>query len=281
MRTDNHTDKPAGISRIIRKLQSLHTLDVAFLIGLAVVIGVFLYFRSTKKTTWLPVTIMVTPADLWWDTHGVAPWYGADLTAGEASYSTFGTKVAEITNVRNMETDRSRRVVYVTVNLKVNYDQRRKVYLYNFQPITVGSMQHISFDTQQVRGMVTFIGDDTPVVYRKVEAKVQYAYPWTAEVLTPGLESKDSSGKTVARIESAAVTDAADYRFSDWSGRPVVVNGTDNTRRDITMTLTLATKKYNGISYTLDGSIMKVGTSIPLEFPSVSAPYADIVRIID
>jgi len=258
------------IHRIIRNLTRLHTLDYIIIGALVLSAGAFLFLKLTQKTKWIPVSVLIE-----WQ----KPWYTLSLSRGATAFDSFGRKTAEVTDIQTFDVGGGGRETYVSLNLKATLNSKTKTYTYNFQPLTVGTGFKTSFGTQDMQGIVTFVGDDKPFVDKIIEAKLLYVYPWVAESFSKGLRLQDSTGRVIAEIEDMSVQDAQRYEFKDMQNRIMVVSGEDQMRKDVTFRIKLKAKEYNGTYYFTWG-VLKVGNGIHLEFPNVTAQNMEISAII-
>jgi hypothetical protein len=266
-----------AVYRIIRKFPKLHLLDYIVFAILIIVASLFLVLRVTRKTVWIPVEIQVGSQDALWNTSP-QQWYASSLKQGDLSFNSFGEKVAEVQSVQNIDYG-EKRAINVSVNLKTTYDSKAKLYTFNFQPLVVGGAFKATFGTQEVSGVITFIGDKKPYQEKIIEARLLYVYPWVASALEKGLQAKDLSGTVVAEIQDLTVQNAQRYEFRDLQGRTMVVPGVDPEMKDIIMRLKIFTKEYNRAHY-FTGQQIKIGNSLNLEFPNITAKRMEISAII-
>jgi hypothetical protein len=266
-------------NRIIQNLKKLNTFDYIFFFIIILISGIFLFYKFSLQTTWIPVTIKIAPDEWWWQGSSPEPWYANDLNVGNFAYNSFGDKVAEVKNIDNTDIAEGKRQIFVQVLIKAKYDRQRKSYTFNYQPLTVGTILSLSFGTQNIKGVVTFVGDDKPYTEITVEAKLIYVFPWVAEAFKPGISAKDTLGKTVALIKTVDIKNAHRYEFADLNGMIHVVDGEDSVNKDVTLLLRLKTKEYNGVYYYIDGTQIKIGNTIRIDFPRVVVKYAEISAI--
>jgi hypothetical protein len=265
------------LSRIIRKFPKLHLLDYIVISILIIIISMFLVLRITRKTVWIPVDIQIGSQDPLWNSSP-QQWYASSLKQGDCSYNTFGEKIAEVQSIVNIDTG-DKRAINVTVSLKSTYDSKTKLYSFDFQPLVVGGAFKTTFGTQDVSGVIVFVGDNKPYQEKIIETKLLYVYPWVADALYKGLQVKDTSGRVVAEIKDITVQNSRRYELHDMQDRTIVLSGEDPERKDVSLRLMIQTKKTNGIYY-FAGKQIKVGSGLRLEFPSVSAQYMEISAII-
>lgn len=263
---------------ISQTIHKLHILDYIIIGCLLVGMGIFFILKFSQKSIWIPVTVRVGSEDILWKSY-TEPWYVTGLTKGMVSYDLFGKKNMEVTNVQSFDILDGKRETYVYMNIKTTYDKKNKTYTFNMQPVTIGSPFKITVQQQDLQGIITFVGDDTPAREKTIETKLLYAYPWVANSFSKGMQLKDQSGIVIAEIESVDIENAKRYEFVDRQGRTFVVEGEDSTYKDVTFVIKVQAKEYNGVSY-FTGSPLKVGNQIHLEFPNVSAQLMEISGIL-
>lgn len=264
---------------IIRNLKKLHTLDYIILAGVLLMAIGFMVLKFTRKSVWIPITVQAGSPEIWFYVRKPRPWYTLSLTKGITAYNSLGQPVAEVTDVQSFPVWEGQNDVYVTLRVKATYDTRTRSYSYNFQPLTVGGQFKSTFGTQDLQGIITYIGDNTPLVEKEIEAKLLYVYPWVADAFKTGLQLKDTENNIIAEIKDMTVENSQRYEMRDLQDRMIVFLGEDQSRKDITFRIKLMAKEYNGIYYFVDGPL-KVGNGIHLEFPDVTAQYMEIVAIL-
>lgn len=268
------------IQKTKRLVRSLTLFDwVVFLLVLSVV-GVFLAIRFSKKQQWLPVRVIVTNDDWWWEGQAPSFWYVDDLSPNMTATNSFGETVAKISDVSIFDVGAYGRRAYVDVLLNATYDKTKNVYLFNFQPLQIGKPIELTFGTHNVRGLVAYIGDDK-IEYedKKIEVKVYEVRPMVAEMYVEGLEMKDTLGNVLASVEEVKVDPHIKYEFSDIRGTSLPFNDPDY--RDVTLVVNIKTFRSGGNNFFMDRAAVKVGELIWFQFPEVAVKEATISRIIE
>jgi hypothetical protein len=268
--------------RIIPIKRKFFVVDI--LVVLAFVLGVifFLYLRSLRSTAWMPVTVIIS-SDQWFYPSGPPPeWYGRSLSIGQSSINTFGNKTAEIIGIQNYDLGGGSRKIIIDVNLLTAYDKRTQTYSFNYQPLQIGKPIDLTFGTNNVTGLVSYIGKNgIPKEEKTIEVKMFAVHPWTAVSYSKGLKSTDYQGNTVAEILDVSSVDAQNYEFIDTYGRRYVVPGTDSTRKDVTVKLKILTTKIKNVNYFIDGSEIKIGAELWISFPNTVIRSSNISAILD
>lgn len=265
---------------IIRKKSPLHTVDYFMAILMAIVIGVFVYFRISRQSEWITVAIAVQPGT-GWRTNELEPWYASAFKLNDAAFNSFGQKIAEITDVKTFETPQGKVDTIVVVSLKSSSEANRKQYTYNYQPVLVGKPIEILFRRVALNGVVVDINTPYTYIDKTIEIRLLSEFPWKIDVLTTGLTAKDYYGRTTAEILNVLSENAKSYQLTEKSGRQVIILSEDPYRRDVIMTLKIKAMRYNNVLYSSTGSPIKVGSDFQIQFPNVAINWATISRVYD
>ena len=241
-----------------------------------------LFARISRKKEWVSIRVKITNEEWWWEGQPPYYWYVQDLSLGQESYNTFGEKVAEIVNIENFDSGGPRRMIFIEMKLAAFFNKKKKVYMYNYQPLEIGGPIDLSFGKNNIRGLITYIGsEEIPYVEKEIEIKMFALYPWVAESYKTGLEMKDSLGRVLAQIEGVQIQAAEDYEFYDLKNRRFVIKGIDERRKDVTLRLKIKTFNHNGVSYFIDGAAIKIGEVIWFHFPEATTKEAIISKIFE
>ena len=275
-----HADEHMGnivlqIKRLVKKMRVLDYLIAGFVV---LIIGVFLFLRLSRKTEWINVLVRVQPDQLWWEANP-APWYTQSLVPNQKAYNSFGQQVAVINHVQSFETGDGRNEVLTEVKLKTSYNSFSHQYEYNYQPVLIGSSLGITFTKFSLSGMVMGINTHLTYVYKNIEVRILAIHPWKISDLAKGLQAKDAAGNVIAEIQDINIQNAQVYQLDDAYGRPFVIQSEDPTRKDVIMKLKIKTIKYNNVFYYIDGTPIKIGNQLSIQFPSTSMGYLDISAI--
>ncbi len=258
----------------------INIFDLSVITIVLLVLGTFLWLRMAQKNEWISLRVMVTNDEWWWQGNPPQFWYADNLRPNQQAYNSFGEKVAEITNVESFDVGAYTRRLYVDVQLKGAYDKKRKIYLYNFQPLQIGKPIDLTFGKNNVRGLITYINDPKiDYTKKKIEVTLRQVRPWVAGSYLPGMEMKDSLGRVLARIDSAQTTLAQNYDFSDIRGKKILV--VDPDYRDVTLQLTIATFRSGDTAYFIDRAAIKIGEKIWFQFPNAAIRDAEITKILE
>jgi hypothetical protein len=269
-------------SKIRKNFQNLHLnlFDYAVILSLVAIFAIFMSLRYSKKTEWISIKVRISNDEWWWEAQPPDFWYVNNLQPHQESYSSFGEKIAEITSIENFDIGGTKRRASVDLKLKVSFDKKRGVYIYNFQPLQIGKPLDLTFGKNNVRGIVTYIDNET-VKYsmRKIDVKVFSARPWVTESYKKGMQMLDSNGKVLAEVEDVSWKNTENYDFYDSLGRRFVVKGNDPTFQDVSITLNVLVYKADGVEYFLDGAAVKIGENIWFHFPQAIIRNAEITKI--
>lgn len=251
---------------------------------------IFLDFFIFKKEKWIKVEVRVTRPEWWWKSKNPPYWLVDQIKKGSAQYDTLGRKVAEVLEVRNYELGGNRKVVYLTLDVKVEVDKRKKKLKFEHRPLEIGKPVELEFGTIGFQGLVTFI-EGIPDLRnwedKIVEARVLAVsnifpetlgvLPWKAEAIKVGDQMKDSQGRVIAKILAKKVL-PAEKIVTTSDGR--VLMRQDPVKKDVILKVKLKTFKQENINYYLDDIKVKVGSAIFLALPEIDI-LPEITKILE
>lgn len=272
------------MSLIIHKLksfrfQTVHAFDVAVVLTILIVLGIFLYNRFSKKTIWIDARISVSDDSLWWKGEQPPLWYLDGLKEGMVSYNSFGEVTAEITNLQVFPVGGPYSVGYVDVKLKVAYDQNRQLYLYNFRPLEKGKPIDLTFGSNNVYGLIMSLGEQQDqAVTKKIRVQMKQLEKSLADAYQVGMEMKDTNNVVLARIDAITVSES---KLKPVTFIDSALFYDDIQRKDVLMDLTItATEGIDNTYHFADGAAIKIGNIIWFHFPTVVA-QATVVDILE
>src|SRR3989344_427073 len=266
---------------IIHKIKSIHLnpIDHLVIFSIAIVLGTFLYFSISKKTEWIDVRMVISKDEWWYEGQPPQYWYVDNIESGQVSYNAFGEKIAEIINIESFDIGGYRRRSYVDVKLKGSYDNTRKLYLYNYQPLQIGKPIDLTFGKHNVKGLVTYIDSDEITYFtKKIEVILLRIEPWVAESYKTGMQMKDSQNRVLATVNSIDIKLARQISFSDIRGQNIEV--INPQLRDVSLQITIKTFKSSETFYFVDRAAIKIGEKIWFQFPEAVVRDAEITKII-
>lgn len=262
-----------------KSLNLVKLFDLAVVATLLVVASVFLYTKFTKKSTWVEARVMISNDSWWW--HGEAPeyWLIDELSQGLASYNSFGEEVAVIKGMEVFSLGGPTRRAYLDLSMKVSYDKKRQIYLFNYQPLQKGKPLDLTFGKTAVQGLVIGLASDPEERYeKKIRVRMQYLEDWNAQSYKEGMEWNDSNGKLIARIDKVKVEPTNMYNLTFFN------NGIQKNNvifKDVYMDLTVAAiKGRDGQFRFVDGASIRVSDEIWFHFPTVVA-NTQIIELLD
>ncbi len=271
----------ASIIQKIKFLKSrLNFFDLIVFLAILIVLVFFIYNRLQRKSTWVNIRISVANVDWWYKGSSPAYWYAHDLKVGDIVKNSFGEVVAEVINVDNYALGGPYRAIYVDLKIKVDFDQKKNQYLYEFKPITVGSSLLLNFSNQQLRGLIVAMGDKAiEYSYKTIKVTKTGVLPFFAEQVTVGSQIHNTQGDLVAEILDVKIKPNKWYQFSDIRGKTIEVNNPDF--RNLEIILKIKTFKDLGIDFYVDESVIKLGARVWLQFPNFALDDAEIIEVIE
>lgn len=269
---------------IIQKInffkRRLNFFDYAVLFVLISILVFFIYNRLQRQETWINVRVSVENADWWY--HGDAPayWYLNDIKTGDAIKNSLGQEVAKVTNVENYDLGGYSRLIYVDLKLKVDFDQKKNQYLYEFKPLVVGSSLAVNFSNQQLKGLVISIGDkEIEYTDKTIKVEMRNIAPSLAEKVIIGTKSYDINGNVTAEILDVKKNIASNYNFSDIRAQKIKVF--DPEYRDLEVTLRVKTFRELDRDFYINKAVLKIGARIWFQFTDFALEDTKIIEIID
>lgn len=269
---------------IIQKInffkRRLNFFDYIVLFLLISVLGFFIYNRLQRQETWIKVRVSIENADWWY--HGDAPayWYLNNLKVGDSIKNSLGQEVAQVINIENYDLGGYSRLIYVDLKLKVDFDQKKDQYLYEFKPLVVGSSLVMNFSKQQLRGLVISLGEEEiEYSYKTVKVEVKSVLPSLAEKVVIGAKSYDASGEVTAEILDVKSEFTSYYDFSDIRAKKILVY--DPEFRDLEVTLRIKTFRKLDRDFYINKAVLKVGNKIWFQFEDFALEDTRIIEIIN
>lgn len=236
--------------------------------------------RLSRQEQWVSIRLKAANDEWWWSTNSPEEWYGAGLSKGQYAYNTFGKRVAEIQSVENYDVGGPRRLIYANLKILTTYNKNTHTYTFNYQTLQIGKPLDFTFNQNNLHGLVTYIGDNMiPYHDANLEVKLLGILPWEATSYTKGAQMRDVNGNIIGTIERVDVTDTLVSTITDNNGRLFILPTLDNTRKDVTLRLTLKTYVSNRVQYFIDGTAIKIGNHIWLEFERTAVKDAIISNI--
>lgn len=272
--------KQSFATRIIHIIKKLTVIDWVVGILLLGIVGFFLISSTMKAQRWVTVTLRVS-GDQWY--YNLAPpeyWYANNLVRGQVAYDSFGKKTAEILSVENYDIGGPNRLIIVRLKLLTSFNKKSKTYTFNYQTLQIGSPLDLTFGTNNLHGLVTYI-DSTSIPYAMTDIQVKLlgVYPWEAASYQPGLQMKDFEGNTVATIRSVETQDTQAIQLQNQYGGLVAIPSLNSQYKDVTLRLSLKTIPVHGVPFYIDGSAIKIGNHIWIEFEHTALKNAIISNI--
>ncbi len=259
-------------------LKKLTVFD--WLVVLVVLAGII--FLSTfifKKENWVKVEVMVSQPEWWWEGELPPYWLADKIKEGDAQYNGLGEKVAEVIKIRVYEFEENRKKTYLVLNLRAEFNEREKKFVFNHQPLVIGKGIDLELGQSGFTGLITWIEgiEDNRIWEDKiVEARVTSwsdvfpetlgVMPWVAEAISVGDKMKDSQGGVIAEVLEKKVR-PAEKIVTTQDGKILV--GNDPVKKDVFLTLKIKTHKQNGINYFLEDEKVKINSAISLQLNKI------------
>ncbi len=268
-------------------LKNITVLDLVVGVSIVAVILFFLIYFP-KKSAWTTIEIKLrSPYTSFSPNEQLAGapyfWQTATIKPGDAQLDSSGQQIAVVESVHGWGDITTE--TWVTIKIRTNTD-KSSVLQFNYQNVFIGSTIKLQISNYTLEGIVTRIGgvDNRPKEEKVIKARLidpnnkNYetfgVSPWVAAAPHAGDKMVAPDGDTIAEIQSVDVQDA-DRTVVTSDGRVLVQK--DPLRKDVYLTVKLATAKTDHINYFLDDYPVKIDAEIPLYFPT----YKIIPRITD
>jgi hypothetical protein len=294
----NFFNIPNFISSIIHKLNFFDFL----VIGIVFFVVFYLLFdRIQRKEQWIDVRISVENSDWWYQGSPPKFWYASDLKSGDVAKDSYGSKVAEVKNIENLDIGGPYRNIFVDLKLKVVFDKNRNQFLYEYKPLTIGSSVMLNFSNQQLKGLVIGLGREKIDYHYKIVRLQKKSFqnitsaitntnsvtssvinkpvtPEFSEKIKVGDKSFDNNNELIAEILSIKKETSSYYEFSDVRGKNIKTY--NPLYRDLEIDVKIRTYSISGLDFFIQAPI-KIGSQIWVQFPKYSLEDYEIIEIIE
>ena len=280
---------------IIQKIsflwRKLNFFDLIIALIILMILGFFIYNRLQRQITWINVRISVENSDWWYKGSEPSYWYASNLKVGDVIKDSAGKIVAEVSKVDNYDGGEYYRDIYVDLKLRVDFDKKKKQYLYEFKPLVVGSSLLLNFAQFQLRGLVIGLENQHPqYLYKTIKVSGKHAErikransllitKEVAEKVQPGAQAFAGNGELVAEVLEVKKKPATYHEYSDIRGRMELVQNPDFY--DLEMLVKVKALQALGIYYYVNNTALKVGNFIWLQFPEFALEDMKIIEIMD
>lgn len=261
----------------LKKLTIFDWLIVFFILASLIFLSSFIF----KKEKWLKVEVRIGPEQWWWDYKPAPYWVADSIKKGDAQFDSLGRKVAEVLETQIYEWGSTRKDVYLLLHLKVDYNKKKKIYQFNYQPVKIGKPLNLELGGVGLQSLVMSIEGFDPEgkkAVKIVEAKLESVYPWVAEEISVNDQMKDSQGKIMAEVLAKKI-ELADMTVT--TDRGDVLARKDPLKRDVFLKLKLSVKESHGIYYFREGEEVKIGLPLWIQLPDVHIENALITKILE
>lgn len=237
---------------------------------------VFSVNRFPRNEEWIHVQVEASGDEWWWVQEPPKRWYATHIKNGQFAYNTFGKRVAKIQSIERFDMGDQKQRIIAHIEVLAIFNPKTESYYYNYQPLQTGKPLEFTFGTDNLRGLVTHVGASSPTSSTKtVEVKILAAHDWESSALETGMITLGNYAK-ILQLEQQ---DATIVESVGSTNDRFFVPATGTQRKDITMKLEIKIFNTDGADFTADGTPLKIGNSIHLEFPTISIKKALISRI--
>jgi len=246
-------------------LKKLKRLDFLIILIVFAIFSSLIISKLIKKEEWVRVGLFISNEEWWWQTEKqTSYWLAKDLVIGDEAKNTFGETIAKVVDKQTFEDGDDRSTIFVVLDVRSYFDNKRGLYLFNSEPIEVGRSLNLTFGKNNVDGVISFIGDKliSDQVDLSVLIKVKRVDSDVAAKLRSGMIMSDEQGRILAEVVDFSSEIHSNYQFSDIRGKNILV--TDPDYRDLLINLKLKAYKNADNYYMLDGTKLGTGNNIKL-----------------
>ena len=277
--------KKSLIRRIIQDIKvfinKLNIFDYLIIFLLLFVLIFFIHNRLQRRVVWTNVRVAVENVD-WWYGSGTSPryWYANSLLPGAQAKDAFGQTVAEVVNIDNYDQGGPYRMIFVDLKLRVDFDKKKNQYLYEFKPLTTGSSLIINFPENQLRGIIVNAGEqEIDYFYKTIKVVKRGLLNSTADTILAGDQAYDTNGNLIAEILEIKKETHTFYTYSDIRGEMIKTYNPDY--RDLTMLVKIKSFSSLDRDFYINNTVLKLGSTIWLQFKDYAIEDAKIVEILE
>ena len=248
-------------------LKKLKKLDYLVILMLFAIFSSLIISRLLRKQEWVTVGLHISSDEWWWNSQNPEYWIVEDLEKGLISKNTFGEEIAEIVEVIDFEYGNGKRTVFLEMRLKANFDKKRGLYTYNSRPLEIGGNLNLTFEKQNVRGLIAYLGDDRlgeEELWANVTVKYSRIEKELADSIIDNPIMTDSQGRILVEASDVRKQIYSNNVFSDIRGKNI--RAYDNDYMDIFMDLKIKVYKSGNKHYFLNGTNIVNGSEIWFHF---------------
>ena len=249
------------------------------LIAVLIILALFFFFFFNRKTKYIKIRVKVTDQEILYARTQPDSWYANQFQIGDVERDALGKIVTEIVGVEKYNISDGQKVIYLDLEVKALYDSRTRLYSARGKPLLVGTPIRFDFSYVIFNGIVTKIPDSKQqnnFAIKKTRVKAllrgfipqnQPIEPKILESLKEGDKIFDSNGNTLVEMLEIEIVPAERVTQTD-SGELLLKQ--DPFYKDVYFILDIRAQFLNGEAYIFDNLPLKIGITVPLNFPYLS-----------
>ncbi len=258
--------------RPLPKIQKTISFFDVLVIGFIGVLGLAFFFFFYRKPENITIRVKVTEQEPLYQQTNPKNWYASQFVTGDGEYDNLGRKSAEIIGVEQFSTDSKTKAVYVDLRIRGVYDSRSKQYSARGKTLSFGTPMRFSLAKVTFSGFVTeFPGSETEPGMKIGTATVialdRYVEPALAQAIKKGDQISNSNQILLAEITDIVVGSA--QKVTQNAAGDLLLR-LDPLYKDVTFTVSVRTKTIRGETLIFDNVPLKIGETLPLNFPNIS-----------
>lgn len=275
--------------KFFKNFKVINLFDLVVILTILVSVSFLVYFLL-KHSGHIQVVIKITSRNILYADESPPSWFSEYFHEGMQARDSLGRQTAVITKIYRYDSSEKEKALYLTLDLKADYNQGTRQFSYHGTPVLIGAPLKIELENILVDGLVTYISGVEDNHQRReliTEAQLfdyQTVFPETtgvpeylANTINSGDKISDSLGNIAAEVVEKKV-DPAKKIVIDNNGFLYVRN--DPLKKDVYLTIKLHVKEINGEYYLFDDIRVRVGQILPLHFKTTTI-YPTVTKIIN
>ena len=252
-------------------LKQISLFDITFFLIL-VVAGLIFFLFFYRKAEYITIRVKVTEQEVLYANTRPTTWYANRFEIGDQELDALGRKITEIVGIERFNVESNRKAVYVDLEIRATYDTRTRLYSARGKTLVFGTPVRFNLSRVTFDGIVTeFPGSqyqkNLKVSQSIVKVLARALEPAIANSIRNGDKVHDSSGVLLAEVKDILISPAE--RVTTPATGNLLLR-LDPLYKDVSITVLLRTKTYQGEAFVFDNIPLKIGEILPLNFSQVS-----------
>ena len=259
---------------------------VDYLVGFLAVLGVVFALVWFSRSKEFVMVDLATEYEQW------APpfyWYSNAIKVGDKGFNEFGSEVAEVVSVENIDYGGERRFLRTRIKLEAIKDKRTGLYRYGNQRLKLGEELSITIGNVGLSAIIVDLNSESDLEstsawdgekkYMTVKVLARNIYSWLAESYNSDFYIKDEQGEIL--LEILQVLSVKN------SSPDVIVDANRITTRDsqlfqdVELLVKIKVTCSNEVCFFNRNYPIRLGSGIWAHTPQSSLPYSLITEVVE